>query len=60
MEKKEYIIPRLRVVDARSRYGLLQIVVSNGPVTDGNNIGFSKDTNLDNEDIDDGSNVWED
>ena len=45
MEKKEYITPKVRSVDVRSRYGLLDETMSvGGIVSDRDNIGFSKGT----------------
>ncbi|MBO5548994.1 MAG: hypothetical protein J5954_05155 [Prevotella sp.] len=62
MEKKEYKAPGLKVLDVRSRYGLLDgITVSNGTISDGGDIGFSKDADFDDdESIGVGSSVWDD
>lgn len=62
MNKNEYITPRLRVVDVKSRYGLLQdIPVSNGTVSDEGDIGFSKDIDFDDDEgVRGGSGIWED
>lgn len=62
MNKNEYITPRLRVVDVKSRYGLLQdIPVSNGTVIDEGDIGFSKDIDFDDDEgVRGGSDIWED
>lgn len=65
MEKKEYITPKVRSVDVRSRYGLLDETMSEtmsvgGIVSDPGDIGFSKGTDFDDDDIGDGKGVWED
>ncbi len=61
MEKKEYITPKVRSVDVRSRYGLLDETMSVGDiVSDRDDIGFSKGTDFDDDDIGDGKGVWED
>ena len=61
MEKKEYITPKVRSVDVRSRYGLLDETMSvGGIVSDRDNIGFSKGTDFDDDDIGGDKGVWED
>lgn len=59
--KKDYISPKLRTVDVKSRYGLLQdMPVSGGTVSDPGDIGFSKGHDLDDEDTGGDKGVWED
>ena len=60
MNKNLYITPKVRTVDVRSRYGLLQGINVGGSVNDRDNIGFSKGTDFDDDDIGDGKGVWED
>ena len=60
MEKKEYKAPGLKVLDVRSRYGLLDgIKVSNGTISNSGDIGFSKDADFDDNEGTGGS-VWDD
>lgn len=59
--KKDYISPKLRTVDAKSRYGLLQhMSYGNGTIGDEGDIGFSKGHDLDDEDTGGDKGVWED
>lgn len=59
--KKEYIIPKVRSVDVKSKYGLLQdMPVSDGKVEDPGDIGFSKDTDFDDDNVGGDKGVWED
>jgi len=58
--KKVYITPKVRSVDVKSRYGLLQdMPVSGGTVEDPGDIGFSKDADFDDDNGGD-KGVWED
>lgn len=60
MNKNLYITPKVRTVDVRSRYGLLQGMNVGGSVSDGGDIGFSKGTDSDDDDIGGDKGVWED
>lgn len=60
MNKNLYITPKVRTVDVRSRYGLLQGINVGGSVNDGENIGFSKGTDFEDEDNGVDKGVWED
>ena len=65
MEKKEYITPKMRSVDVRSRYGLLDETMSEtisvgDIVSEPGDIGFSKGIDFEDEDNGVDKGVWED
>lgn len=61
MNKNLYITPKVRTVDVRNRYGLLQGMNVGGSVSDEGDIGFSKRTDFDDDDnTGGGKGVWED
>lgn len=60
MNKNLYITPKVRTVDVRSRYRLLQGMNVGGSISDPGDIGFSKGTDFDDDDIGGDKGVWED
>ena len=60
MNKNLYITPKVRSVDVRSRYGPLQEISVGGSVSDGEDIGFSKGIDFEDEDNGVDKGVWED
>jgi len=59
--KREYICPCLIVQNVYSKYGVLDsIVIGSGTVDSSDDIGFAKEQDFDDEEIGNGSSVWED
>lgn len=60
MKKRDYIQPKIKVLDICGRRNILDGITVGGTVGDGENIGWSKRNNLfDEEDEDFHYNVWE-
>lgn len=63
MEKKSYINPECKFLEMNGKNGLLQdlnIIVSGSKVDNGEDIGFSKEHDLDEEEDKEIKNLWED
>ena len=60
MEKKSYINPKCKFLEMNGKNGLLQIIVSGSKVDNPDDIGFSKEHDLDEEEDKEIKNLWED